>query len=490
MSHKKELVKNTVIIAIGKISTQILSYILLPLYTAKMAVSEYGTFDLVITLSLFLCPVITMLMEESMFRFLIDAVGLKEKKKVISQTLFFSVIGCLIFIPLAIIVLNIATNYTASFNVAFIIFVLSNVIINLSNAFARGLSQIKLYSISNFILGITTIIFTIIVIFLKPNAEGLMYANSIANILTGGFIFYKLGIFKYIEKPDKEKTKDMLRYSIPLVPNSISWSIINMSDRIILTSMVNSEVNGIYAMANKFPNIIVVLYSYFYTAWKESAAKILKEDNKEKFYNNIYHDVKKFIFSVTLCLTAVMPFAFPIFINKAYDAAYIYIPLCTIAMYYSTLSSFYGGIFSAYKDTKIMGYTTFIAAAINLVVDLLLVKKFEIFAACFSTLLADLIVYYYRRYKLKDYLKLKELKLLGPITMFVLVCLAYYTKFIPGIPMALYWILNVITLILSILYSIAINKTILLSLIQKIKTFGKKGTIGKIGKRKVANDEN
>ena len=99
-----------------------------------------------------------------------------------------------------------------------------------------------------------------------------------------------------------------------------------------------------------------------------------------------------------------------------------------------------------------MGYTTFIAAAINLVVDLLLVKKFEIFAACFSTLLADLIVYYYRRYKLKDYLKLKELKLLGPITIFAIVCLAYYTKFIPGIPMALYWILNVITLPLTKLY--------------------------------------
>ena len=44
MSHQNERVKNTVIIAIGKMSTQILSYILLPLFTAKMIVSEYGTF--------------------------------------------------------------------------------------------------------------------------------------------------------------------------------------------------------------------------------------------------------------------------------------------------------------------------------------------------------------------------------------------------------------------------------------------------------------
>ena len=84
MSHKSQLIKNTAIIAIGKISTQVLSYILLPLYTAKMAVDEYGTYDLVCTLSIFLCPVISLLMEESMFRFLIDAKDEQERKDVIS----------------------------------------------------------------------------------------------------------------------------------------------------------------------------------------------------------------------------------------------------------------------------------------------------------------------------------------------------------------------------------------------------------------------
>ena len=69
MNHKNQLIKNTVIIAIGKIGSQILSYILLPLFTAKMAVDEYGTYDLACTMSVFLAPVITMLMEEARFRF-------------------------------------------------------------------------------------------------------------------------------------------------------------------------------------------------------------------------------------------------------------------------------------------------------------------------------------------------------------------------------------------------------------------------------------
>ena len=56
-----------------------------------------------------------------------------------------------------------------------------------------------------------------------------------------------------------------------------------------------------------------------------------------------------------------------------------------------------------------MGLTTLVAATkIIFVIDLAFVKQFEIYAACISTLIADLIVYYYRRYKLKEYIKIKR----------------------------------------------------------------------------------
>ena len=471
MNQKKQLVKNTIIIAIGKLSTQIISYILLPLYTAKLSPSEYGTYDFICTVSLFLCPIITLLMEESMFRFLIDAVSKGEKKKIISQTIIYTFLGTLVFIPLAVIVLNLTSDYSAFLIFAFIVFVISNIFIGLSNALARGLSKIKLYSLSNFILGIGTIILNIIfIVFLKAGAEGLLWANSIANIATALVIFYKLKLWKFIGKYNKPLMKEMIRYSVPLVPNSISWNIINMSDRIILTQILGSAANGIYAMASKFPNIISVIYGYFYTAWKESAARITKEDNQNKYYNSIYHDIKRLLFSVTLCLIAVMPFAFPVLINKTYDEAYIYIPLIMIATYYSNLSSYFGGIFSAYKDTKIMGTTTVGAAILNLVIDLLLVKQIGIYAACISTLVADLIIYFYRKNKLKKYIKLKELKFIGPCIIMIIVCIAYYTKYITFIPNIVYWILNAISLLIAITYSIVNNLNLIRPILNKIKS--------------------
>ena len=472
MNQKKQLMKNTIIIAIGKLSTQIISYLLLPLYTSQLDPSEYGNYDFICTLSIFLCPIITLLMEESMFRYLIDADSKVQRKKIITQTIIYTFFGTVLFTIIAALIMGFGTDYTPMYITAIITFVISNILIGLSNALSRGLGKIKLYSVSNFILGISTIILNIVFILaLNAGAEGLLWANTIANAFTAIVILAILKLPKYIGKIDKPLMKDMIKYSIPLVPNSISWSIINMSDRIILTQMVSSAANGIYAMANKFPNIINVLYGYFYTAWKESAAKIVKEDNKNQYYNSIYHDAKRFLYAVTICLIAVMPFAFPIFINEAYNEAYVYIPIVMIATYYSNLSSFYGGIFSAYKDTKIMGTTTIVAAVINLVIDLLLVNSLKIYAACFSTLIANLIVYFYRKKKLKKYLKLKELKCQGPMLFLSLICLAYYAKYIPGVGnnTVLLWIINVISLLIAVLYSLLNNWKFIKGIVNTIK---------------------
>ena len=49
MDKNKELAKNTIIIIIGKICTQFVSFFLLPLYTAYLETGDLGTVDLLNT---------------------------------------------------------------------------------------------------------------------------------------------------------------------------------------------------------------------------------------------------------------------------------------------------------------------------------------------------------------------------------------------------------------------------------------------------------
>lgn len=469
MNQKKQLLKNTAIIAIGKLSTQIVSFLLLPLYTAKLSTEEFGTYDFFVTLSVFLLPIITLLMEESMFRFLIDADDLKSKKRTITATIVYTTVGTVIFTILAAIIMGII-HY--EYAVIFIIFIISNILLGLSNALSRGMGKVNLYSLSNFILGVITIILNILfIVTFKLGVNGLLWSNIIANAATAVIMFYKLHLPQFVSKKDfsRETLGKMIRYSAPLVPNNLSWVIISLSDRLMLTQMTGADANGIYAVANKFPNIVYTCYGFFSTAWKESAARILKEENKSQYYNSIYKDVKFFLKAIVLGLIAIMPLAFPLLVNESYNDAYKYIPILIISIYYTNMSNFYGGIFTAYKNTKIMGSTTAVAAVINIVINIIFIPKFGIYAATFSTLISNIVVYFYRRHKIMDYIKLKEKFNYVFWILLVITLITYYKNNM---------ILNIIVFLLVVAYCIFTNKNFIMRVsepvISKVQSFTKR----------------
>ena len=451
MSRKKELAFNTVIIGIGKFGTQVLSFFLLPIYTSVLSTNEYGIYDLILTISIFLIPIITLLMEESMFRFLIDAKDEKEKGDIISQVSKYIIKRLCVF---SIIVAIIGLFFKRIDIYVALLYIISSVLITSINAIVRGMGKIKIFSALNFANNLCIIILNIIFILkLRLGYLSLLYSAAIVNVLSVLFIVYKLKLYKYLKpRKCKDRTKEMKKYSLPLVPNSISWSVINTSDRLIVSGFMGTAANGIYSMANKFPTIMDSIYGFFYTAWKESAAKALKDEDSNKFYNNIYETLKCLLFSIVIGMCACMPFVFTILVKNEFQGAYLYIPILILAMYYSNMSGFYGGIFSAYKDTKVMGYTTMISAAINLIVNIACIHFIGIWAAALSTLVATFIVYYIRKRKMKEVITLsKDSILLRAIKVISLlgVVYTYYSNST---------IIHIIALVIVLIICVIINR--------------------------------
>lgn len=460
MGRKKELVFNTIIIGIGKFSTQIISVLLLPLYTSILSTQEYGTYDLMITISTFLTPFITLLMEESMFRFLIDAENIDERRKFISQTFIYTTISTIIF---SIIIFAVGKIMNIEYIKLLILYIISNIILVLRNSIIRGLGKIKLYSIINAITSICIILLNVFLIaYLKIGYKGLLYSSIWANIVTSIIIFAKLKVHKYIsfKQYNKKSMREMIKYSIPLVPNSISWAIINLSDRLVISSVCGTTANGIYSMANKFPSFMDTIYGFFYTAWKESAAKALKDEDATEFYNNIYNILKRFLEAIIIGMIAYLPFVFPLLIKNDFGVSYKYIPLLLVSMYFSNMSGFLGGIFAAYKETKIIGITTIIASIINLILDLILVKYIGIWAGVISTCVATIIVYIFRVIKIKHYIHIKDLFNINMYPMLITICFIYYCN---------NYSIQILGAIISTVYCVYINKNIVTIFIKNIK---------------------
>ena len=123
MDKKKQLAKNTIIIFFGRVSTQLISFFLLPLYTSFLATKEYGLVDLIQTYVTLLVPIITLELEMSIFRWLIDSRGKeKDTKKLISNNFFVLTISLLIFSILYVIV-------TSFINIPFRWLILADIII-------------------------------------------------------------------------------------------------------------------------------------------------------------------------------------------------------------------------------------------------------------------------------------------------------------------------------------------------------------------------
>ena len=84
------------------------------------------------------------------------------------------------------------------------------------------------------------------------------------------------------------------------------------------------------------------------------------------------------------------------------------VPILLLATFFSNISGFYGGIFTAHKDTKIMGTTTLASAVLCLVLDLALIPTIGLYGASIATLVSTLCVNEYRRRKVTKYARLEE----------------------------------------------------------------------------------
>lgn len=470
MNEKKRLVKNTLLIMLGNFGSKMISFILLPLYTSILTTTEYGTFDFIVALSAFLLPVVTFSIHESLFRFIIDVDKDKNKngfKKIISNAVIILLIG-IFFLFIVLSVLYFVVNKENQVIIIYLfLYVVVNILYTFSNYLLRGLGKIKEYAIISSSKNVIQLVINVIVVLVfRLGIKGLLISSCLSELLAFLIVFIISKLWKYIDikSLSKKYVKDMLKYSLPLVPNSLCNQVINISDRFIITMFMGTSYNGVYSISYKFPYIIGTVYHFFYTAWSESAARVFQQ-GKEKaieYYQSLYTTLNNFVFSIIITMIASMPLLFRILIRGNYVDGFVYVPILMLSMYFDCIGMFYSGIFAALKKTNIMATTTMIAAFINILINILLIGKFGLYAAAISTLIAEIILVILRKKRLNKFMNItipirNEIAMVL-VTIIVLVLYSYNN-----------WFMITISMVITIVYSIFVNKSVIYTFIRKIK---------------------
>lgn len=452
MSKGKDLAKNTAIVSIGKICTQLITFFLLPVYTAVLSNEEYGVVDLLNTLTSLLLPIATLQIEQGIFRYLLDCRENKEK-----QTTLITTVSKFILVQSAICILIFLCASPFIHN-EYKYFLMANLLMGILSSISlqicRGLGDNKTYAVGSFITGALTVILNVIfIVAFKWGAYGMLIATAISNLLCAIYVFVKKKIYKYIDikQNDKKLLKDIVKYSVPLIPNMISWWIVSASDRTIISAVIGVAQNGIYSAANKFSGIFSTLYSVFNLTWTESASININSEDRDEFFSKIFDFIVRFFGSLCLGTIAVMPFVFGILVNEKFAESYYQIPILILGSVFNILVSFLGSVYVAKKLTKEIAKTSIIAAIINIVVNVALINQIGLYAASISTVIAYFAMFIYRWIDVKKYVSIKTNKtLIAVLSVSFLVAIITYNLKMK--------IISIVVLLAVIIIAIYINK--------------------------------
>lgn len=408
MSRESKLAKNTIILSIGTFIPKVVSFVTLPILTSCLTQEEYGTYELIIVLVSLLLPAITMQIQTAAFRFLIDIRDEEEEvKKIITNVYLFILIILLITIIILLIILQ---GIPITVRIAICIYFIFDILVSVARQEVRGLSKNIEYSISAIISIFGKVLFLVILVWwLKTGLLGSILSLCFADMLAFSYLLFGTKIYKYIKLRyiDINKMKEMLQYSWPMVPNSISIWVMNVSDRLVVSCFMGVAFNAIYSVANKIPSLLSLAQNTFSMAWQENASIVSKDEDVELYYTSMFHIMFNLMAGFMAVLIGITPILFKILIRGNYLEAYNQMPILFMAMMFYSMSSYLGGIYVAFKRTKSVGITTTGAALCNLIIDISLIQWIGLYAASASTLISYLFLFLFRMFDISKFVCLK-----------------------------------------------------------------------------------
>ena len=466
MGRYKQFASNTFFLAIGSFSSKVLSFLLVPLYTSILSTEEYGTYDLIVTTVTLLTPFLTLVISEGVMRFCLDSERY-DSKEILSVGLVVVGVGSILLtflFPLFARIEALSDYYLWIW--AF--FAASNIHLVLTQ-YLKGVGKIQLYTACGVVSTAISLILNILfLVVFDWRITGYFLAYLIAHVGVAVFIMIKINIIKTLVNPfkiEKRVYRDLIKYTVPMVPNSMSWWISNSSDKYIITWLMSTAALGVYSVAYKIPSMLTIITSIFSSAFQISAVEDFGSEKSKKFFENMYAMFASLNVSVAVVLIAfAKPLAFILF-QKEFFIAWETTTILVFAYLFNFLASTLGTVYTSAKKTSILFTSTIFGALANVVLNVILIPMFGLIGAAFATLVGYVCVWILRIINVRKVLDFNlriGVNILSYILVLVEIFLVLWDKSIgyvlAGVVALTTLVINGMVLSRTELFSIAVKK--------------------------------
>lgn len=400
----KKLLSFTLILGIGTVISKLMTYVVLtPLYTRTLTTAEFGIVELVVQTANLLMPLVCLGINQAVLRFGMD--GETDRGSVLTTGLAVNIIGFLVFLLFYPVVRLIPPFGDYALLIYLFIFCANN-----HYLFAycvKSMHKATLFTICVIIGTAITVVLDILFLAVwDMGIVGYILAIAISDLICSVILIVTGKLYKLIhfDKLKKTVTKAMLRYSIPLIPNSALWWITDYSDRYMVTVMVSESANGLYSLAYRLPNMLIMVCGIFMDAWQMSVLSEKSRLERQKFFTNVFSMYQSIIFVGASALIVGAKLVTRIMAAPDFYDSWQYIPTLVMATAMSCFVTFLGTIYVVEKKSKSSLVTTVIGTVVNLGANFVLIKLWGAHGAALSTALSYGLVVLLRAFHTRKYI--------------------------------------------------------------------------------------
>ena len=365
------LLGNTLVFALGGLAIKAVSLVLMPLYTTALTAGEYGTAELLNSAIEIVLPLLSAGVVEALYRFSIDDDVPKDELFADSLVVLGGGVVCAgAACALGHVLWNM--EHAGSFFVLFC----SVCVFKATTQLARGLGHVRRFVAYGLINALAMVVSTyLLLVRAHLGVEGYLWSFTIG-YLVGGLVAF-LGSAEYrLLAPfrfDRDLLRRMLVYSLPLVPNLLSWWLVSVSGRYVVLWGSGLAAAGLFTAASKMPSLINIVASVFQQAWQYSTAREIDSPDRGAFFGSVLRGYSLATLSTAGLVIALNRPISRVMLQAEFAEGWRYVPLLMLAATFGVMTIFFGTFYQALMNSRMLMVSTMMGAVVNVVLGVALV---------------------------------------------------------------------------------------------------------------------
>lgn len=385
------------------IATAVLSgsgFLLLPIYTRHISPAEYGIFSIIGIFATVLIFVCDFGMINALVRWYFDykETDVNQRKMIVSTVFLFFIIFS-----------SIITTFLLAFTKELSLFLFRD---------SSYKNLIKLMVLTNFFTILTWVPFSVFRIKENPFRYLIFSVVRMALIISSALIFLFFmgrglkGIFEanlcafavfaailimatyreYILGFSLKDLKGMLRFALPFIPVLLFTWVIDFSDRYLLGRLATLEDTGLYSVGYKFGQIVFLADKAFLIGWIPIAFSIIKRSDYKEVFGRIFSYFIAAVAFIGLIISVFSQEMVGLFATPDYMKAATIVPLiCASYLFYGFYIYSLSGLVIS-KNIVAQPVILFVGAAINIVLNIMLIPDMKMMGAAIATLISYIFI--------------------------------------------------------------------------------------------------